>query len=731
MGPTDPITGGTSAIIGTVSTTMMGVADMPIETLKALHIHPETREKIKAKAKQHSYHSKGKGKNIEKDNSSTITAESKPSDSNSTQSKPEALTSQSNLVTSPTVMSPLASESNLSSQFFNPNSETASMMTTTTNTSTQFEPLSETGSPHSSIILSTPTPSGPTSPSPRTRDSYLSIPESESTERGRSTDRQSAMADALHALNDPSGSPSRFRRKSPSTSPSRASGSHSLAGQQHSRSSSFSSRCREASQSISSHLPLENSSAVTLDTLYGTSKGIGRIVGAGLRSPMDFTMAISKGFHNLPRMYGEEPRQVDRVTDLGSGFRTAGKEFGYGLFDGIAGLVTQPIQGAKKEGASGFLKGVGRGIAGVAIKPAAAAYALPAYAMMGVYKEIQKRLGEGVATYILSARIAQGFDEWIHTTDEERSEAVMLWSHKLGDVKGRRGIGGGASSSASISEKGGNLRAVKGFVDKQKEKRRLKQSSSLKSQISSPSAPRLLSVPDHANLQRRGESSTAAAASSAVERGDKRTDKAAPATDLAYESDDEDRELEEIIRLSMRIDPKSYDPELRRGIQQNLEEMRAADEDHDDELFLAKQESRSHHELEQIARLQHASKQDEHSEEDVRRRVAAPNLSEHVEDDEDLKRAIEASRKSHAERHFDDDAQHDNELRLALEESRKMSTSGQHHDDEDIRKAMEESRKAAEEEERRRQEEEKIVMEYIRKQSLAEERLKRPASGTS
>lgn len=54
---------------------------------------------------------------------------------------------------------------------------------------------------------------------------------------------------------------------------------------------------------------------------------------------------------------------VDRA-DLGQGF-------GYGLFDGITGLVTQPIEGAKKEGAAGFVKGFGKGIGGVVLKPGA------------------------------------------------------------------------------------------------------------------------------------------------------------------------------------------------------------------------------------------------------------------------------------------------------------------------------------------------------------------------
>lgn len=41
------------------------------------------------------------------------------------------------------------------------------------------------------------------------------------------------------------------------------------------------------------------------------------------------------------------------------------------MYDGISGLVTQPLEGAKKEGVAGLLKGFGKGIGGVVFKPSA------------------------------------------------------------------------------------------------------------------------------------------------------------------------------------------------------------------------------------------------------------------------------------------------------------------------------------------------------------------------
>jgi len=126
---------------------------------------------------------------------------------------------------------------------------------------------------------------------------------------------------------------------------------------------------RNVSQSTSETF---NPSSLTLDTAIGAGKGVQRIVAAGMKSPMDFTLGIARGFHNAPKLYGDDTvRPQEKVTDLQSGLKAAGKEFGLGFYDGITGLVTQPLRGAEKEGAAGFLKGVGKGIGGLILKPGA------------------------------------------------------------------------------------------------------------------------------------------------------------------------------------------------------------------------------------------------------------------------------------------------------------------------------------------------------------------------
>ncbi|KAM3069239.1 hypothetical protein ACMFMG_010752 [Clarireedia jacksonii] len=173
-------------------------------------------------------------------------------------------------------------------------------------------------------------------------------------------------------------------------------------------------------------------SKLTLENAIGAGKGISRIIGAGMKSPMDFTLGIARGFHNAPKLYGDDTvRPQAKVTDFQSGLKAAGKEFGYGMFDGITGLVTQPMRGAEKEGAAGLLKGIGKGIGGLVLKPGAAIWGLPGYTFMGINKEIKKIFGSSALNYIIAARTAQGYEDAQKCNPKERADIIQRWhEHK-------------------------------------------------------------------------------------------------------------------------------------------------------------------------------------------------------------------------------------------------------------------------------------------------------------
>ncbi|KAK7348007.1 hypothetical protein VNO80_22555 [Phaseolus coccineus] len=57
------------------------------------------------------------------------------------------------------------------------------------------------------------------------------------------------------------------------------------------------------------------------------------------------------------------------VEDFGDVIREGGGAFAKGLFRGVTGILTKPLEGAKSSGVEGFVQGVGKGIIGAAAQP--------------------------------------------------------------------------------------------------------------------------------------------------------------------------------------------------------------------------------------------------------------------------------------------------------------------------------------------------------------------------
>ena len=122
---------------------------------------------------------------------------------------------------------------------------------------------------------------------------------------------------------------------------------------------------------------------------------------------MDLSLAIAQGFHNAPRLYGDTTvRTPPRISGIQSGLRAAGSEFAFGMYDGVTGLWLQPYHGARKNGALGFVQGVGKGLGGFLLKDLAAIIGPFGYTLKGVHKEIIK--GRQPTAFIRRARMIQG-----------------------------------------------------------------------------------------------------------------------------------------------------------------------------------------------------------------------------------------------------------------------------------------------------------------------------------
>lgn len=129
------------------------------------------------------------------------------------------------------------------------------------------------------------------------------------------------------------------------------------------------------------------------DLGYGIAKGASSFVKKSVFGVSDsvskFTGSISKGlaaasmdkeFQDARRMSRARNRPKHALYGITSG----GNAFASSLASGIGGLARQPLQGAEKDGAAGFVKGIGMGLLGLATKPAIGAFDLASSISEGV-----------------------------------------------------------------------------------------------------------------------------------------------------------------------------------------------------------------------------------------------------------------------------------------------------------------------------------------------------------
>ncbi|ETE73059.1 Vacuolar protein sorting-associated protein 13C, partial [Ophiophagus hannah] len=97
-------------------------------------------------------------------------------------------------------------------------------------------------------------------------------------------------------------------------------------------------------------------------TVGGAAGVVSRITGSVGKGLAAITM--DKEFQQKRREeMGRQPK------DLGDSLAKGGKGFLRGVVGGVTGIVTKPVEGAKKEGAAGFFKGIGKGLVGVVARP--------------------------------------------------------------------------------------------------------------------------------------------------------------------------------------------------------------------------------------------------------------------------------------------------------------------------------------------------------------------------
>ncbi|KDQ59788.1 glycosyltransferase family 1 protein [Jaapia argillacea MUCL 33604] len=172
---------------------------------------------------------------------------------------------------------------------------------------------------------------------------------------------------------------------------------------------------------------LSNPAKGVVDTTVAIPRGIFNIV-----------TSVHEGIQNAPKLYGSKVRESGKVTDFKSGVKEAGKGFFYGYYDGITGLVREPVEGARTGGFLGAIKGSARSFVNATVKPAGGALSLVALPLQGTLMSLQGALGHGPDRQRMETRVAEGQTELKTSSEGERKGILMKFDQLKAGTKERK-----------------------------------------------------------------------------------------------------------------------------------------------------------------------------------------------------------------------------------------------------------------------------------------------------
>ncbi|KAK4694854.1 hypothetical protein P7C71_g2788, partial [Lecanoromycetidae sp. Uapishka_2] len=377
---------------------------------------------------------------------------------------------------------------------------------------------------------------------------------------------------------------------------------------------------------------------------------------------------------------------ADKVTGFQSGLKAAGK----------------PLEGAKKEGFAGLIKGFGKGIGGVVLKPGAAIWGLPGYTFKGIYKELQKHLGSSVQNYIVAARTAQGYEDWHNSSQAERLDVVSRWQAIQVDIeKEKHHVRHGSfqgnhcyllTTIHSLEERKKKMKDKK--ADKKANKKHKKGIHHDEDDDETTEVP-----PTHPFVSQSRQS------------GD-------------VDSSPDNADFEEAIKASVAATSKG-DPEqdamIEKAIRASVKELQAAQKEGDDKDAMQRAIEASVAEATRVEKAPAAGDHDG-AEGKALKLALQRSLSEHPSSEKvDSPSGVD----------LDDpgvDTDDDENIKAAIERSKTLSIKDPDVElpiDEDFQKAIEASKNEHEQGLSREKTEEELVMEYMKTQSSLEEEHKR------
>ncbi|XP_067298474.1 intermembrane lipid transfer protein VPS13C isoform X7 [Pseudorasbora parva] len=161
--------------------------------------------------------------------------------------------------------------------------------------------------------------------------------------------------------------------------------------------------------------------------VIGVRSLLGHTVGGAAGMVSRITGSVGKGLAaiTMDKEYQQKRREeMNRPTkDFGESLAKGGKGFFKGVVGGVTGIVTKPVEGAKKEGAAGFFKGIGKGLVGVVARPTGGIIDMASSTFQGI-----QRVAESTeeVTKLRPVRLVQE-DGIIRPYDHNESEGYDLF----------------------------------------------------------------------------------------------------------------------------------------------------------------------------------------------------------------------------------------------------------------------------------------------------------------
>ncbi|KAM6200995.1 intermembrane lipid transfer protein VPS13C [Rhynchocyon petersi] len=165
--------------------------------------------------------------------------------------------------------------------------------------------------------------------------------------------------------------------------------------------------------------------------VIGVRSLFGHTVGGAAGVVSRITGSVGKGLAaiTMDKEYQQKRREEmgRQPKDFGDSLARGGKGFLRGVVGGVTGIITKPVEGAKKEGAAGFFKGIGKGLVGAVARPTGGIIDMASSTFQGIQRAAEST--EEVSR-LRPPRLIQE-DGIIRPYDRQESEGYDLFENQI------------------------------------------------------------------------------------------------------------------------------------------------------------------------------------------------------------------------------------------------------------------------------------------------------------